>query len=508
MGGRTVWLFGHQLSMKMPALVTMDRGRDTILIVKAASRAGWLAYHKQKIAFVYAAMAHFVEELRSDGYRVDYRTAETFDAGWTAHVAEWNPSEVCIHVPTEDRFRRMVLRWAAEDRPQNVKLFEESALFLVGESEWETLLPDGQQWRLDGVYRLLRQRFSILMDGKKPEGGKWNYDQDNRKPPKKGLQFEPALFFPPDECTKQVIEDVEQSFSDCPGRLDSFAWPVTRQQAAALLDHFLEHRLPTFGEYQDAMMTGNLFMSHSLLSAVINVGLLDPLEVIRKAEHAYREAKAPLAAVEGFIRQILGWREYVRGVYLRSMPEYAQLNALGHTNPLPSFYWTGETKMNCMHQVVTEVIQYSYSHHIQRLMVLGNFANLAGIRPQEVSDWFNQMYVDAYDWVVLPNVLGMALYADGGKMSSKPYISSGLYIDKMSDYCDGCAYDVRKRTGENACPFHSLYWHFIHRHQEKLSRNARMGQVVSAWKRMEEPTQAELLEQAEYVLDKLAGGEL
>lgn len=508
MGGRTVWLFGHQLSLQMPALKTMDRQKDRVLIVRAASRAGWLPYHKQKIAFVYAAMAHFAAELRDAGYIVDERVAETFSEGWAAHAAAFEPDGVDVHVPTDARFRMLVLRWAQDQRPGFVVLHEEAALFMEPESVWEELLPDGQSWKLDGIYRKLRQKHNVLMDGSKPAGGKWSYDSENRKPPKSGLTFSPPPQFEPDPLTRSVMDEVARRFADCPGALEGFAWPVTRTQAEALLDHFISERLPTFGDYQDAMITGNPWMSHSLISAAVNVGLLHPADVVQKAEMAYRKAGAPLSAVEGFIRQILGWREYVRGVYLRSMPGYAQVNALGHDRPLPALYWGAPTKMNCLQQTVGEVLANGYSHHIQRLMVLGNFANLAGVKPQEVADWFNQMYVDAYDWVVLPNVLGMALYADGGVMSTKPYVSSGQYIHKMSDYCKGCSYDVGERTGPAACPFHSLYWDFIARHRDRWRANPRMGTIVSAWDKMDETVKSQLRAQAADVLGRLDAGTL
>lgn len=504
MAGKTLWIFGHQLSLRMPGFHEIDPQKDRILIVQADSRALWMKYHKQKIAFVYAAMRHFELELKQLGYQVDYRRSETFQAGWEAHCDAFSPDEVIVHVPTDFRFRKLVLNWADKERRAHVRLLEESALFLVAETEWNDLLPDNHSWKLDGVYRQLRKKYQVLVDkSDKPVGGKWSFDAENRKPPDPSLKFEQPEFPILDDLTQSVLEEVEQKFAQNPGELHPFAWPVTRKQAERLREHFFQYRLSTFGDFQDAMIQGDPFMSHSMLSAAINIGLLDPLETVRMAEMRYHQAGGSLASVEGFIRQVLGWREYVRGVYLRTMPAYAHSNELSHHEKLPNFYWDAQTKMNCLSTVVGEVLDHGYSHHIQRLMVLGNFANLAGVNPQEVSDWFNQMYVDAYDWVVLPNVLGMALYADGGKMSTKPYVSSGLYIDRMSDYCKNCHYRIKERVGELACPFHSLYWHFIDRHQDRWEKNPRMIQMVRNWSRMDDEIRAELLGQAELVLERM-----
>ncbi|WP_203364047.1 cryptochrome/photolyase family protein [Bacillus sp. REN10] len=500
----TWWLFGHQLSTDLEGFQQIEKEKDIILMIEARSRSVWHQYHKKKLVLIFSAMRHFAAELRSQGYQVDYYKVESFDEGWKQHMSKHHPIHLRLHLPTDFRLRKKLEKWLMKTSEQGVeiKVFTEDSLFLVPEKQWEQLLPSRAQWKLDPIYRQLRKEHGILMDGIHPAGGKWSYDAENRKPPKKGLRFIPPLFIEADDMTKQVIAEVEQEYSTHFGSTEDFAYLVTRQQAYETLSYFIEFRLPTFGDYQDAMLLEDPFMSHSLLAAAMNIGLLHPLEVIHKAEHAYRAGLAPLASVEGFIRQILGWREYIRGVYLRLMPEYAKVNELEHTNPLPSFYWDADTKMNCLATVVSEVHQHAYSHHIQRLMVLGNFANLARVNPQQVVDWFNQVYIDAHDWVVLPNVLGMALYADGGKMSTKPYISSGQYIKRMSNYCKQCVFDPAKRSGDNACPFTILFWDYLDDHQEKLSTHPRMAMMYKNLKRIDEEEKKQIKQQAQQLFKK------
>ncbi len=498
----TLWLFEHQLTENMQGFNLLDRKRDVILFVEAKSRATWQPYHKQKLVFMFSSMRHFAQRLRQQGYRVDYRKSESYNAGVNEHIADFDATQFILHLPTDWRMRQRLLRWANTQLTlgRKVTFLEEDALFLVKETEWATFLPKNKPWRMDTFYRKLRKQHQILMDGNEPVGGRWSFDHENRKPPKRSVQFIPPLAFEPDQITCDAIEDVEREFPEHFGRISNFGLPVTHEDAEAMLEQFLKFRLHTFGDYQDAMLIQDPVMSHSLLASAINVGLLDPMKVIRMAEQVYCDGLAPIAAVEGFIRQIMGWREYVRGVYLRSMPAYQQENALEHHRSLPAFYWSADTKMRCVKECVQTVIDTGYNHHIQRLMVLGNFANLAGIEPKQVADWFNLAYVDAHDWVVLPNVLGMALFADGGRMSTKPYVSTGNYIEKMSDYCQSCAYDIKEKTSEDACPFHALYWHFIDRHQEKLRANPRMSIILSQWSKQTAKTRDALLARAEQVL--------
>ena len=323
-------------------------------------------------------------------------------------------------------------------------------------------------------YRRVRARHKVLMQGNKPVGGQWNLDKLNRKPFKKTISIPKLKTFEPDAITRDVMAEVTRRFGDNYGTVDGFDMPVTRQQAQTAFDDFLDHRLPLFGDYEDAMVTGEPFLFHSYLSATINAGLLNPLEVVHAAEQRFLDGRAPLNSVEGFVRQIIGWREYVYGIYWAFMPEYRDRNARKSSHALPQFFWTAETKMNCLHQSVGGVVAHGYSHHIQRLMVLCNFATLAGITPQAVNDWFLSMYVDSHDWVVTPNVVGIAMNSDGGTIASKPYVSSAAYINRMSDYCKKCSYDHTARTGPDACPFNFLYWTFLKHYRPMFEDNPRM----------------------------------
>jgi deoxyribodipyrimidine photolyase-related protein len=342
-----------------------------------------------------------------------------------------------------------------------------------------------RELRMEFFYREMRRKTGLLLtaDGK-PEGGKWNYDSENRDAAAPGTRFPDRPRFQKDRVTCEVIDLVAARFGDHFGNLEGFDWPVTAAEAEAALDDFLTHRLPHFGETQDAMLKGEDSMHHALLSTSINLGLLDPLAVCQRAEEEYRKGRVPLAAAEGFIRQIIGWREYVRGIYWWEGRDYGRANHLKATRPLPEFYWTGETDMACLADCVRTTRDNAYAHHIQRLMVLGNFAMLAGIDPAEVSDWFLVVYADAYEWVEMPNVIGMSQHADGGRMASKPYAASGAYIDRMSDYCAGCRYDVKQKVGPYACPFNALYWDFLARNEGKLRGNARLRNPYATWERM------------------------
>lgn len=498
---RTLWVLGHQLSCDLQGFKQVDREKDWIVMIEATSRATWATYHKKKLVLIFSAMRHFAKQLEEAGYQVDYRQAPSFDEGLQVHIQEKNIRTLLYHEPSDFRMRQLIRTWRTQQSIETIAFEEDS--FIVSEDEWKTLLPEQKEWKLDTIYRLLRKKHGILMEQGKPIGGKWSYDQQNRKPPKKGLHFVEARFFEPDSITKQVIEEVNEHFKNHPGTTDDFYLPVTKEEAEEALEHFITSRLATFGDYQDAMLEGNPYMSHSLISSAINIHLLQPMDVIRRAEEAYHAGLAPLAAVEGFIRQILGWREYIRGVYLRSMPHYKEVNYFEHTRPLPSFFWDAHTDMNCIKQTVQEVLDYGYNHHIQRLMVIGNFANLAGLKPQAVADWFNMMYTDAHDWVVLPNVLGMALYADGGKMSTKPYISSGKYIQKMSNYCQNCVYQVNEKVGEHACPYNALYWDFLMRHESQLRTNPRMRLMYNIFEKMSHEERLALQTQATQIFEKL-----
>ncbi|MCA0971479.1 cryptochrome/photolyase family protein [Halobacillus litoralis] len=503
----TRWIFGNQLCMDLPVLKEADREKDVILMVEADSRTLWQSYHKQKLVLIFSSMRHFAEELTDKGFTVDYRKAESFRDGWEAHRQAYDPTDVHITKVTDDRMRRAIAKWEkglSDD--VTVHYEDERPLFLLSAEEVKERLPGDGPWQADGFYRNLRHDLGILMDGERPIGGKWSYDQENRKPAKSGVDFPKKRTFRPDEITEEVIEEVKETYSDHPGDLDDFIWPVKREEALKALNQFISDRLPTFGTYQDAMLIGDPYMSHSLLSSAINIGLLKPMEVIEKAEAAYEKGDAPLNAVEGFIRQIVGWREYMRGIYLKKMPAYKNVNVFNHKRDLPAFFYTGETNMKCMEQSIKPVIERGYSHHIQRLMVIGNFANLFGISPQQTSDWFNEMYIDAYDWVVLPNVLGMALYADDGLLSTKPYVSSANYINKMSDYCSECPFHPKHKTEDDACPFNALYWDFLDRNEDKLTGNPRMKLIYSQWGKRDEDDKEALRNKAKSLKQQLSKG--
>lgn len=527
---KTLWILGNQLNKSLEGFNEIDPKKDVILLIESKERSQWRKVHKQKLVLIFSAMRHFAEELKESGYLVDYREADSFTEGLEEHVKKYNSKICLVHEPTDyfigKLFNQMEISnaktlkefsdecmddssgkifeegFAKIFKKIDFKILSEKPLFLVGKNDWPDYLPKEKSWKQEKVYQRLRKEHKVLMNGDRPMGGKWSYDTENRKPPKEGLRFEEPLKFTPDKITKEVIAKVQNQYSHNFGEADSFSWPVTREEALEVLGHFIDRRLKTFGYYQDAMITQDPFMSHSLLSGAINIGLITPKEVIEKAEKAYHEEKAPLSAVEGFIRQILGWREYIRGVYLRSMPEYEKTNYFDHKNSLPSYYWTGKTELHCAATAVKEVMTNGYNHHIQRLMVLGNWANLLRVRPQEVSDWFLEVYVDAYDWVVLPNVLGMALYADGGMMSTKPYVSSGKYIQRMSNYCETCSYDINDKTGEQACPFHSLYWTFLEDHRGLLGSNPRMRLMYANWDRQKEENRKALLKKGRELLRK------
>lgn len=356
----------------------------------------------------------------------------------------------------------------------------------------------------------MRKKYAILIDvDGRPAGGEWNYDQKNRNPPpKKSIRLPVRISHEKSVITTQVLTLVQQRFGHHFGTLEPFHYAVTREQALIELDHFITHLLPNFGNYQDAMVAGQPYLYHSLLSSYLNAGLLLPLEICQKAEAAYRQGHAILYAVEGFIRQILGWREYMRGIYWTFMPHYGQRNTLNATRPLPDFYWTAQTQMFCMQEAIGHTRDHAYSHHIQRLMITGNFALLAGLDVKQVQAWYLAVYSDAYEWVEMPNTLGMALFGDGGVVASKPYAASGKYIQRMSNYCKNCVYDPNVTVGENACPFNALYWDFLIRHKEQFRSNQRMPYVFATWDKFGHDKQQAIRHEAQLHLKKMAEGKL
>lgn len=473
------FLLGDQLTRGIASLKDLDPKTDIVLMAEVMEEASYVRHHKQKLVFLFAAMRAFARELKAEGIRVDYVELDAkgnsgFLGGELRRaIARHRPDRVTLTEPGEWRVREMFDDWR-EELDCDVVIREDDR-FLCSHAEFERWAHGRKALTMEFFYREMRKSSGFLMEGDKPEGGRWNFDVENRRKLPRDLELPKRLRFPPDAETGRVIEMVEARFPDNFGTLDGFGWATTRKDALKALKEFVGAALESFGDYQDAMKEGGPFLFHGLISPYLNAGLLTAREVCEAAEAAYDEGRAPLNAVEGFIRQIVGWREYVRGVYWLKMPDYRDTNHLSASAKLPDLYWTAETRMNCLANCVADTRDHAYAHHIQRLMVLGNFALLAGVSPREVQDWYLLVYADAYEWVELPNVHGMALYADGGLLGSKPYAASGAYIDRMSDYCASCAYDVKRKAGENACPFNYLYWDFLIRNEKTLSGERRLA---------------------------------
>jgi len=507
-----IYILGDQLTRTLPALAQADKDQDVVFMCEVAAEATAVKHHKKKIAFLFSAMRHFAQELIDEGYQVSYvkiddpENTQSFETELLRALQTYQPEKLILTKPSEHRVRQLTMAW--QDMLDCTVQILPDDRFLCSPAKFKNWAEGRKQLRMEYFYRELRREYNILMEGDKPIGGAWNFDKDNRAPAKDGLQIPTPYRETPDPITREVMAFVAERFPDHFGDLDPFHYAVTRKGALAALDHFIETRLANFGTYQDAMLSGEPWMFHSHISLYLNCGLLDPLETIRKAEAAYQSGDAPLNSVEGFIRQILGWREYVKGIYDLKMPDYAQENFLDATRPLPSFYWTAQTQMNCLKQCVTETKENAYAHHIQRLMVLGNFALLAGLHPDEVNNWYHLVYADAYEWVELPNVSGMVLFADGGVLASKPYAASGAYINRMSNYCGSCAYKVSVKNGPKACPFNYLYWHFLIENKDKLAGNPRMGMPYRTLNKMDETKRAAIQSDAARFFNKLEKGEI
>ncbi len=479
---------GDQLSHNLSSLSDLKAGEDFIWMCEVRSEATRVKHHKKKIAFIFSAMRHFAEELKGKGHRVHYTKYTDSDNGgsFTEEVSRalklYNFEQIVVTMPSEYSVLKEVERWKDEFDVE-VKICPDER-FLCTSGQFAKWAEGRKQLRMEYFYREMRREHNILMDGDKPVGGQWNYDSENRKPPKGGLNIPKTYIGHTDEITDEVLELVGREFDEHFGDLEPFFFAVNADQARYALRKFIEERLMNFGDFQDAMLQGEPWMYHSHISFYINCGLLTPRECIEAAEIAYHKGQAPINAVEGFIRQILGWREYVRGLYWLKMPKYEGMNHLKATRHLPDFFWTAKTEMNCLKQCIQETKENAYAHHIQRLMVLGNFALIAGLNPDEVNEWYWVVYADAYQWVELPNVSGMILFADGGLLASKPYAASGAYINKMSNYCKDCHFSVSKKNGLNACPFNYLYWDFLIKHKEALENNPRMTMIYRTLSKM------------------------
>jgi deoxyribodipyrimidine photolyase-related protein len=475
-----IWILGDQLSQQQAALVKQTN--SPIIFIESRDWVRLRPYHAQKLVLVWAAMRHFAEELRSLGYGVTYCQAEDFATPLREWIESHQLTEVRLLTPSDHSFLVYLKNLSLPCRLTLVP----NNLFLWSSSEFQAWAQPRKRLLLEDFYRAGRKRWQILVENGQPLGGKWNYDHDNRQPPQKNSTFLESLRFSPDALTTQVITEVKNLAIPTYGQITPFYWGVTRTQALLVLEDFLTQRLPFFGPYQDAMLSREETLWHSLLSPYLNLGLLHPLEVIQRALEVHDETPLPLNSLEGFIRQILGWREYMYGLYHLVEESYFSSNWFAHAQPLPAFYWdSAQTQMNCLKKVLQQVERTGYAHHIQRLMILSNFALISGVNPQELENWFHIVIIDAYDWVMQTNVLGMGQFADGGKLASKPYAASANYINRMSDYCQGCRYNPKSRTGADACPFNFFYWDFLSRHQDKLASQGRMNLILANLRKLD-----------------------
>jgi len=500
-----VLVLGDQLTPAIAALRAADRMSDVVVMAEVMGEGTSVPHHPQKIALILSAMRHFADDLRAEGWTVAYsrlddpHNAQTLAGEVLRRAAEFHTDRVLATHPGEWRVLSDL-----QALPLPVTILPDDRL-LCSHAEFAAWAEDRKSLRMEYFYRDMRRKTGLMMDGDKPAGGQWNYDHDNRKPAKPDLLRPRPLRFAPDAQTEQVLDLVAARFPHF-GALRPFGWAVTRADALQVLAHFITHALPRFGDEQDAMLADDPTLSHALISPYLNTGLLSPLEVCRAAEAAWQQGHVPINAAEGFIRQIIGWREYIRGIWALAGPDYLTRNALGHSRALPALYWGGQTKMACLSHAIGQTRDLAYAHHIQRLMVTGNFALLSGVDPGAVHAWYLSVYVDAYEWVEAPNTLGMSQFADGGLVGSKPYVSSGAYIGRMSDYCTGCAYKVAAKTGPDACPFNLLYWHFLIRHRDRFARNPRMAQMYRTFDKMDETRRATVLAEADAFLARLDAG--
>jgi deoxyribodipyrimidine photolyase-related protein len=491
-----IWILGDQLWTGQAALSSCETAKKQtpVILIESRNYARQRPYHCQKLVLIWSAMRHFAEELRLAGWPVTYEIADDFQTPLKNWINSHRITEVRLMNPNDRPFVQFL---------KNLQLscpitFVRNNHFLWSREDFQQWTNSRKRLLLEDFYREGRKRFGILMEGNKPVGGQWNFDKENRRPPQSNLKTPEALWFQPDEITQSVIDEIKAQDFPGYGEIEPFRWGVTRSSALAVLEHFITQCLPTFGPFQDAMVTEAETLWHSLISPYLNLGLLHPREVIAAAETAHVKHHLALNSVEGFIRQVLGWREYMNGLYHYLPEDYSQSNWFHHAESLPAFYWdSSKTDMNCLHQTLSQIEKTGYAHHIQRLMVLSNFALIVGLSPQEIETWFHAAFIDAYDWVMQTNVIGMGQFADGGILASKPYAASANYINKMSDYCGNCRYSPSDRTGENACPFNFFYWDFLYRHREKLKSLGRINLLLGNLNRMdvEELKEIQLLAQ-------------
>ena len=506
--GNLILVLGDQLTPAISSLAQADASTDIVVMAEVVEEATYVRHHKKKITFLFSAMRHFALELENAGWRVAYtrlddpNNAGSLEGEVARRLARHKSKKVVVTEPGEWRLLNAMQNWSRSLGCQVDILSDDR--FIASHSEFAGWASGRKQLRMEYFYRDMRKKTGLLMHGDKPVGGKWNFDSENRKPAADDLSIPEPLRFEPDGVTQDVMRLVQKNFAEHFGDLEPFWFAVTRTDAETARDHFITECLPSFGDYQDAMLVGCRFLYHSVLSHYIHCGLLDPLDVCQRAAAAYENGEAPINAVEGFVRQIIGWREFIRGIYWLKMPSYADSNYFETERKLPAFYWTGETDMRCLAEAITQTKEEAYAHHIQRLMVTGNFAMLAGVSPTEIHEWYLAVYADAYEWVELPNVIGMSQFADGGLLGSKPYAASGSYINKMSNYCSHCSYDVKQKTGDEVCPFNALYWDFLARNQDQLGQNARLRNPYATWRRMSEDKRQTYRDSAAAFLSKLS----
>lgn len=500
----SVWVPGDQLLVRHYALEAAVRRvrHENVVVVLVESRqiARRFPYHRKKLVFIYSAMRHYAERLRSDGYKVDYRFSETIVDGLLAHIREYAP-ECLLTMAASDYQGRLYQHRLPDSLNLPVEVLPNTQ-FLVSEFDPYPNPEANKRYTMEYFYRAMRVHFAVLMDGDSPVGGRWNFDKENRKSLPKDVPLPDLPKFGMDEITEQVMDEIR----DRPvaiGEVTGFNYAVTHEQAEIALKEFVQTRLFDFGAYEDAMASRHHTLFHAVLSPYVNVGLLTPMQMIRAAEHAYYDGVAPINSVEGFVRQVLGWREFMYWQYWRMMPELSKQNEWQAQLGVPGFFWTGQTDMNCLHHMITNALDTAYSHHIERLMLASNFAVIAGINPQEMLRWFRSIYIDAYDWVMQPNVIGMGLNADGGQIATKPYIASANYINKMSDYCKPCKFNPKSRTGEDACPFNLLYWNFLLENEAKLRANPRSGRSVLGLRHLDERERIQIRRETQAFLAEL-----
>ncbi|MBC3929572.1 cryptochrome/photolyase family protein [Undibacterium sp. CY21W] len=505
---RTIRLIlGDQLNPQHRWFSEVDDA-TTYVFMEVQQETEYVLHHAQKILAIFAAMRDLAQQLRDAGHQVHYIAIDDTDnlqslpANIDALISQYQATVFEYQAPDEWRLDQQLYQ---HGRRANIPwVMVDSEHFYTSRNEVSDIFSGRKQWLMEFFYRQMRVTHHVLMeDTKKPLGGQWNYDHDNRKP-WRGNPPEPQdtrTLHDHSDLWQTIVDAGVKSFGNPQAR--QLAWPLNRQEALQQLDAFIDNALPQFGDFQDAMSVKSWRLFHSLLSFALNVKMLNPREVVTKAEAAYHSRRASLAAAEGFIRQILGWREYVRGVYWANMPEYGEKNFFGHSRQLPSWFWNGKTRMNCLSHAITQSLDHAHAHHIQRLMVIGNFALLAGLDPAEVHRWYLGIYIDAFEWVELPNTIGMSQFADGGLLATKPYVSSAAYIDRMSDYCKGCYYDKKLRVGESACPFNALYWDFFQRNANSLAKNPRIGMAYRQLEKMDTVTVEEFQKQAKIILENI-----